>query len=347
MTVAATELLARLSEIRATDPGAVQKALARRRRRPLLQNSPPPAAAEAGNSPPPRAGEGQGGGSLFLVAADHPARGLLKVGTDPMAMADRGELLHRLLTALERPGVDGILGTADIIDDLALLGALDGKVVFGSMNRGGLTGYRFELDDRFTAYTAAGITDSGLDGGKMMVRVADEPEALRTLAACAHAIDELSARRLPAMIEVFASHVEDGRVHNRADADSLIRAITIVSGLGTTSAYIWLKLPVVEDLERVMRATSLPTLLLGGDPTEDPAGTFASWKRAMTIPQVRGLVAGRTLLYPRDGDVARAVDQAAAIVAGKKVKSPSPSGGGQGGGPQFPSPARGGGQGGG
>jgi hypothetical protein len=304
VTVAAKEILARLTEIRATDPGAVAKALAKRRRRPLLQ----------------------GGGSLFLVAADHPARGVLKVGADPVAMADRGELLQRLLTALSRPGVDGILGTADIIDDLALFGALEGKVVFGSMNRGGLTGFRFELDDRFTAYTVDGMVAAGLDGGKMMVRVADEPEALRTLAACAHAINELSARKLPAMIEVFASEIEDGRVRNRADADSLIRAIAIVSGLGTTSAYIWLKLPVVDDLARVMRATSLPTLLLGGDPGDDPQATFARWEQAMTIPQVRGLVAGRTLLYPKDGDVARAVDAAAAIVASK-----------------FPSPARGGG----
>jgi hypothetical protein len=294
VTVAADELLARLTAIRATDPQAVQQALAKRRRRPLI----------------PR-------GSLFLVAADHTARGVLKVGSDPMAMADRGVLLQRLLTALARPGVDGILGTADIVDDLALLGALDDKVVFGSMNRGGLTGFRFELDDRFTAYTVDGIVAAGLDGGKMMVRVADEPEALRTLAACAHAINELSARKLPAMIEVFASELEDGRARNRADADSLIRAITIVSGLGTTSAFLWLKLPVVDDLERVMRATSLPTLLLGGDPGERPQETFAGWRRAMTIPQIRGLVAGRSLLYPRDGDVARAVDEAAAIVAEK------------------------------
>jgi hypothetical protein len=295
--LAATELLARLTEIRATDPGAVQKALAKRGRRPLLQR-----------------------GSLFLVAADHPARGVLKVGSDPMAMADRGELLRRLLIALERPGVDGILGTADIIEDLALLGALENKVVFGSMNRGGLTGFRFELDDRFTAYTADGIVAAGLDGGKMMVRVADEPETPRTLAACAQAIDELSARKLPAMVEVFASHIEEGRVQNRDDADSLIRAIAIVSGLGTTSAYLWLKLPAVDDLERVMRSTSLPTLLLGGDPGEDHAETFVSWRRAMAIAQVRGLVAGRALLYPRDGDVGHAVDAAAAIVAEKRAR---------------------------
>jgi hypothetical protein len=310
VSVAAEELLARLTEIRVKDPEAVQKALAKRRRRSLLERD-----------------------SLFLVAADHTARGVLKVGDDPMAMSDRGELLQRLLTALRRPGVDGLLATADIVEDLALLGALDDKVVFGSMNRGGLTGFGFELDDRFTAYTVEGIVAAGLNGGKMMIRLADEPETLRTLAACANAVNELAARKLPAMIEVFASEVEDGRVRNRADADSLIRAISVVSGLGTTSAYLWLKLPVVEELERVMRATSLPTLLLGGDPGDDSGSTFSSWERAMAIPQVRGLVAGRTLLFPRDGDVARAVDAAAAIVA-QKTKTgknfPPPVAGGSG-----------------
>src|SRR5205807_8351703 len=131
-------------------------------------------------------------------------------------MADRGELLRRSLIALERPGVDGILGTADIVDDLALLGALESKVVFGSMNRGGLTGFRFELDDRFTAYTADGIGAAGLDGGKLMVRVADEPETLRTLASCAHALDELSARKMPAMVQVFPSEPDERRDRNRA-----------------------------------------------------------------------------------------------------------------------------------
>ncbi len=294
MIPAAGELLARLTTVRARDPEAISRALAARRRRPLLR-----------------------GDRLFLVAADHPARGVLKVGSDPMAMADRGELLRRLLVALGRPGVDGVLATAEIVDDLALLGALEDKVVFGSMNRGGLSGFRFELDDRFTSYTAEGIAAAGLTGGKLMVRIADEPEALATMVAAAHAIDDLSSRRLPVMIEVFASAVEDGRARNREDADSLIRAISVVAGLGTTSAYVWLKLPVMKDLERVMRSTTLPTVLLGGDPGDDPEPTFARWRQAMSIPQVRGLVAGRTLLYPADGDVAGAVDRAASIVAEK------------------------------
>ena len=75
-----------------------------------------------------------------MIAADHPARGALRAASDPLAMADRADLLDRLVLALSRPGVNGVLGTPDVLEDLLLLGALDGKVVVGSMNRGGLAG---------------------------------------------------------------------------------------------------------------------------------------------------------------------------------------------------------------
>jgi hypothetical protein len=86
---------------------------------------------------------------MMIIAADHPARGALAAGADPMAMADRRNLLARCVEALSRPGVHGFLGTADMVEDLALLGVLDGKLVYGSMNRGGLAGASFEMDDRF------------------------------------------------------------------------------------------------------------------------------------------------------------------------------------------------------
>lgn len=35
---------------------------------------------------------------LLIVAADHPARGAISIGDDPLAMADRYELLDRLVT---------------------------------------------------------------------------------------------------------------------------------------------------------------------------------------------------------------------------------------------------------
>jgi hypothetical protein len=57
--------------------------------------------------------------------------------------------------AVEAGGQLGVLGTPDIVEDLLLLGALDDKVVIGSMNRGGLAGTSFEIDDRFTGYDAS------------------------------------------------------------------------------------------------------------------------------------------------------------------------------------------------
>ena len=55
-------------------------------------------------------------------------------------------------------------------------------------------------------------------------------------------------------------------------------------------------------------------LILGGTPGPDPETAFDEWRRAMVVPNVRGLVVGRSLLYPPDGDVAAAVATAAAIV---------------------------------
>ena len=146
----------------------------------------PRAIAEAAASrvrPPSLLGEH---GRLMMIAADHPARGALRAGERPLAMADRADLLDRLVLALSRPGVNGVLGTPDVLEDLLLLGALDGKVVVGSMNRGGLAGTAFELDDRFTAYDAAAIAAAGFEGGKMLTRIdPDDPATVATLEACA------------------------------------------------------------------------------------------------------------------------------------------------------------------
>ncbi len=255
-------------------------------------------------------------GRLLVVAADHPARGALGV-RGSTAMASRSNLLERLAAAVTRPGVDGVLGTPDILDDLLLLGVLDDKVAIGSMNRGGLQGATFELDDRFTAYRASDIAANGMDGGKMLTRIClDDAGTSATLEASARAVTELAQHQLMAMVEPFMSIHTGGRVSNLLDPDSTILSMHIAAGLGASSAYTWLKVPVVDELERVMDATTLPTLLLGGDPRGDPHDTYASWGRALGLTTVRGLVVGRALLFPPDDDVAAAVDIAAELVHG-------------------------------
>ncbi len=252
---------------------------------------------------------------MLIIAADHPARGALRAGERPLAMADRGDLLDRLAVALSRPGVHGILGTPDIVEDLVLLGELDERIVIGSMNRGGLAGTAFEIDDRFTAYDADAIVAGGLDGGKMLLRIdPDDPATARTLEGCAAAVTALAARGKLAMVEPFLAHRVDGRLCNALDADSMVRAVSVTAGLGATSAYTWLKLPVVDEMERVLAASTLPAVLLGGEVPADPDAMYASWEKVLRLPTVRGLVVGRALLYPPDGDVAAAVDTAAGLL---------------------------------
>jgi hypothetical protein len=283
-------------DVRTRRPEAIAEAAAQRRRR----------AALLGDD-----------GQLFIIAADHPARGALRVAQHPMAMADRAGLLERMSVALARPGVDGVLGTADVIEDLLLMGLLDGKVVIGSMNRGGLAGTAFEIDDRFTGYDAAAIARMNFDGGKMLFRIApDDPATAQTMESCAQAVTELAGHGLMAMIEPFISHRVDGRVRNDLSPEAVIRSIAVASGLGTTSAYTWLKLPVVDDMEQVLAASTLPALLLGGEVTADQDAVFERWRKALQMPSVHGLVAGRTLLFPPDGDVAAAVDAAVSLVRG-------------------------------
>jgi len=285
--------VSRIVAARVNDPGAIAAAAARRVK----------AASLLGEH-----------GRAMIIAADHPARGANGVGGDPIAMADRARLLDRLCLALERPGVTGVLGTADILEDLLLLGVLDGKSVFGSMNRAGLAGSAFEIDDRFTGCDAETIAAMGFDGGKMLTRIAlDDPATPSALLETARAVNELNDRQLIAVVEPFMSVWQDGRIRNDLSTDAVIKSITIASGLGRRTAYTWLKLPVVDGMERVLGSSTLPALLLGGE-VKDAEAAFASWGKALRQPTAQGLVVGRSLLYPSNGDVAGAVDKAVSLL---------------------------------
>ena len=203
-----------ITEIRARHPERIEKLLGSRRRRDLL-------AAD---------------GRLMIVACDHPARGALAANGRPNAMADRRDLLDRLVTALGRPGVDGVLATADVAEDLLLLGSLEDKVVFSSLNRGGLAGSVFELDDRMTAYDVQGTIEAGFDGAKMLTRIdLEDPATVATLEACGRAVSDLNRAEVVALVEPFLCRRVDGRVVNDLSPDAVIRSVAIAQGLGASA----------------------------------------------------------------------------------------------------------------
>jgi len=283
-------------EARLRSPESLRRALRERQRRELLGRD----------------------GNLLIIAADHTARGMLAVGSDPLAVADRFTLLTNLVAGLSVPEVDGVLASADLLEELALLGALEGKLAIGTMNRGGLIGARWELDDRLTAYDSDHVEEFGLDGGKVLLRIEPtDPGVARTLEMVAAITTELSDRHIMCLIEPLPYIKDDaGRARLDSSVDELVRVVAIASGLGSSSAYTWLKIPAVERMAEVAGATTMPILMLGGDPGERADAVFALWGAAMEQPNVRGLVAGRALLYPSHGDVVHAVTTAASIVHG-------------------------------
>ncbi len=289
-----------LTRIRLEDPDAVRRAARARRRHPGPVY----------------------GRQNFIIAADHPARGALAVKGDGQAMADRRVLLDRLRIALENPKVDGVLASPDLLDDLLLLGALEGKLVFGSMNRAGLPGLVNEIDDRFTGHTARALAQVGADGGKMLTRIAfDSEHTTSILESTAQAVDSLHQEGLIAMVEPFISTAGGKTVSNILTPEAVSQSVAIAQALGASSARTWMKLPVVEGMERVMAATTLPTVLLGGDPSGKTDEVLESWRSALALPGVQGLTVGRTLLYPDDGDVAAAVENAASLLQDRSQES--------------------------
>ena len=207
------------------------------------------------------------------------------------------------------PRVTGFLGTADLVEDLAFLGALDRKLVFGSMNRGGLCGSTFEIDDRMTAYDADGIAARGLDGGKVLLRIdAEHPATPAALKRASNAVDQLAARGRRVLIEPFVvPSTETG----------------VVADLGT-AAVGFARWPSRRrwGARRPCRGSrSLRRRDGEGCASEQPAlpplgrrralsddASAARWRSALQLPTVKGMVVGRALLYPTGGDVTAAID---------------------------------------
>jgi DhnA family fructose-bisphosphate aldolase class Ia len=298
------EILAQLTDIRVTDPERSLKVAKKRKRREHLTKD----------------------GKLNILAADHPARRVTRVGDNPLRMADRREYMSRILRVMMSDGVDGLLATMDIIEDLLLLhdlmrarggpAFLDDKLLIVSFNRGGLLGSSWEIDDPNSGPTAASCKEWGLDGAKILLRICDaEPDSLKTLLATVQAITELNAVGLPMFLESLpVAKTEDGYKIIK-NAEELAKTAGAAAAMGDSSRYLWLKLPYCENYEMVAQATTLPILLLGGEPVGDATPFLRELASGLKAgPNVRGALVGRNILYPGADDPLAAIEAVAGII---------------------------------
>lgn len=316
------KLFEAVTELRVEEPERVlQEARLRRRRKRLARN-----------------------GKLVLVAADHPGRGVTRTGSDSLGMGDRYQYLARILRVLQEPGVDGVMATADVLEELFLVQSLvrqqggraflDDRVLVGCMNRGGLAGAVFEMRDRFTALTPRQLQQLRLDAAKMMVRLDwQNPDSGSTLYDCARALGALERRGLPAFLEPLPVQREDAGYRVLRTAEAFVRTIGIATALGASSRLRWLKIPYVQDYPRVVRATTCPLLMLGGE-AADPVGLLEDFASGVAAgANVRGVLVGRNVLFPGEADpalMARAVSEIVhearpASEAARHLQEPSPA----------------------
>jgi hypothetical protein len=268
-------------------------------------------------------------GRLNLLAIDHPARRVTKGSDDPLAMANRPDVLLRVCQVLSSQWVDGVMATMDILEELLILDGLleeagepsllDEKLLVASLNRGGLAGTRWEMNDPITGPTPQTCVQLGLDGAKFLLRICDEEvESLTTLLEAARAIREMNASGLPTFLEPLPVVKTDKGYRVVRDPEALARIAGVASALGDSSRRLWLKLPYCERYETVARATTLPILLLGGESSGDPEGFLREVAAGLAAgPTVRGALVGRNILYPGELSPRAAADAVGRLIHGQ------------------------------
>lgn len=252
-------------------------------------------------------------GRMNIVAADHPARGSVAIGEEPFAMAGRYELLARLVSALQSEWVDGVLASMDILEELLILNELmrdegrtflEEKLLIASLNRGGLPGAAWELDDPVTGTDADTCEKYGIDAAKMLLRIdVSSPDVLKTIRYCAEGVREMNRLELPMILEPLPVERVQNSYRVVREPDPLIRLIGVTSALGNSSRNLWLKIPYTREFSRVAASTTLPIVILGGDRSGQLEDHLTEIAEALTSGhQVRGVMYGRNVLYPQELD---------------------------------------------
>ncbi len=244
----------------------------------------------------------------LILAADHRARAVLTT-------ENWGEFVRSLARAL--PFCDGILATAQPLPGLAEGGHLTAlHRTYLSINRTGLAGSVFELDDRLVASVGRAASD-GWTGIKHMTRIDFEnPVTASALELLGQVLEQAREAGLEALIEPLVW--QEGRI--RRETDAIVLAAIIAHDLGAPV----IKVPVPaagpgaerqRAVARVVASVSVPVLFLGGPRTEDGRDRVLEEVRDVMEGGGAGMAMGRTLYQdPDPAEMAGLVD---ALVHGR------------------------------
>ena len=242
-------------------------------------------------------------GRAVVLAADHRARGIVTIER-------YADYLAALRAAL--PSCDALMASTQPLADLAGDGVAPGQATLLSLNRTGLAGTAFELDDRLVA-TVEGAATRGYTGVKVMTRLdpADRGGA-RQLEMLGAVIEQAQAAGLACLVEPLTW------THGAMDrgADSIVWSAVIAHDMGAPL----LKVPVpdaaaggerIEAVQRIVESVGVPVLFLGGPRVSDRDTVLAEVSDVMA-GGAAGMAIGRAVY--QDPDPAQMAKDIAALV---------------------------------
>ena len=246
---------------------------------------------------------------LVFAAADHNARMINEYKGNPIGLSNRREYLTRLVRMLQSDRIDGIEATPDIIEDLIILNKLcresgkkaflDGKMLVGTVNRGGLKNTVWEMDDMPSCYTVERLKKLNMDGVKFMIRLNPMDERCRnTVRYCADAVNEAERAGLPIFIEALYVETTEKGFAMKTDSESLCKVVGVVGALGCRGVGKWIEVPLNEEYQVPTSATTCPVLVVPDEVKSEPIDVVKEYTKEIGLnDNIRGILLGRNVMY--------------------------------------------------
>lgn len=246
---------------------------------------------------------------VVFAAADHNARMINEYKGNPIGLSNRREYLTRLVRMLHCDDVDGVEATPNIIEDLMIINKikrdagekafLDGKMLICTVNRGGLKGTNWEMDDQPCCATVDRIARLCLDGVKLMIRINPYDDYARhQLKYLADAINEAEKYGLPVFIETLYVETTENGFSMKVDNTSQCKAVGVVDALGCTGANKWLEIPLNDTYEVPCSATTAPVLVVPDEVMSEPLDIVKEYTAQIGLNyNIRGTLLCRNIMY--------------------------------------------------
>lgn len=238
-------------------------------------------------------------GKAMILAIDHRQRGI----------QDGIENFRSLVSLIERlsPYIDTIMTTKEPLAQLIVNGSLKDKGLVLSLNRTGLAGTSFEMDDRLVCTVETALR-WGLDGVKLLIKFNKNNQFTNDqLTLLANVVEECEKWSMPLMVEPLYMNLEDGKLV----MDRSYEAIKWVSIITNDFRVPILKVPYVksnsreegiEQFKKIVDSVNAKVLLLGGPKRNNPLDVLRDFEDGVKAG-ASGFVVGRNVFLSEKPEV--------------------------------------------